>query len=82
MKIGESKLGGANVKMWSTAHDDLQSGPSQIKIYEVESRPNTKRSFYTFEGVLSQEGVPRLTTKVITMVNGSFDVNAFADRYN
>lgn len=80
-KFHGTDIGGKNITMKSSSYDEISVGKGVIDIYEVEKKGRGNKVFYTFQGVLYQNGKPILESEVKTLANGELDVRALRSHY-
>jgi len=74
---------GANREMDSEFYGEISAGETEIEIYQHDEKINKKRGIYiyTFDGVLSQQDIPRLRTRVKCVMNGELNIRSLRERY-
>lgn len=67
---------GYNLRMDSRFYSQPQFGAARIDIYDVARKGRGNRVKYEFEGVFSQNGIPRVSSNITCMADGELDTKA------
>lgn len=74
-KLGKD-VKGYNLRMNSRFYSEPQIGAARIDIYDLARKGRGNRVKYEFEGVFSQDGIPRVSSTITCMGDGELDTKA------
>ena len=80
-KLSGTEIGGKNISMGSQMYEDLEVGDGIVEVYQVAKKGRGEKVFYTFDGVLYQNGTARISSEVKTLTNGELNTEALRSRW-